>query len=213
MGLRHGLWMGAACLLVLAVGAWLAVRFGDPSPSPTGSSELLDAERPPGTAEAPPVARLDPPRPPPRKATPPPVNPPPREEAPPPPMPVGEPVRPAPPPESVPSDPFEPQDGQEPPIRTLVSVGDIQLGVVRNSRIRDEAGLKRVLVRIGDDLEKRIREQQKQDVSPQQVLDGYREELGQYMDGEVELRGPGWMIGVEVGPPLPREKWWVPRRQ
>jgi hypothetical protein len=93
-------------------------------------------------------------------------------------------------------------------------VGDIQLGVVRESaRIRDEVGLKQVLVRIGDDLEKRM-QQKKGAGEPglQQVLDEYREELGKYMDGEVSLRGPGWMVGTEVGPP-PREQWWKPRAQ
>jgi hypothetical protein len=117
--------------------------------------------------------------------------------------------------EAVVADPFEPEDGKEPHIRTLVSVGDIQLGVVRESaRIRDEAGLKTVLVRIGDDLEKRVREQgQGGAAGLQQVLDDYREELGKHMDGEVELRGPGWMIGTEVGPPQPREQWWKPRAQ
>jgi hypothetical protein len=111
-------------------------------------------------------------------------------------------------------DPFEPEDGKEPHIRTLVSVGDIQLGVVRESaRIRDEAGLKAVLVRMGDDLEKRVRDHPEDAAGLQQVLDGYREELGRHMDGEVELRGPGWMIGTEVGPPQPREQWWKPRAQ
>jgi hypothetical protein len=123
---------------------------------------------------------------------------------------------PAPPPaEKVSADPFEPEDNQDAPIRTLVSVGDIQLGVVREAtKIRDEAGLKKVLVRIGDELDKRLREPQEPGApKPQELLDGYREELGKYMDGEVELRGPGFMIGVEVGPPLPRDQWWKPRKE
>ncbi|HSP78838.1 MAG TPA: hypothetical protein VLQ93_09930 [Myxococcaceae bacterium] len=112
-------------------------------------------------------------------------------------------------------DPFEPQEDEEAPIRTLVSVGEIQLGVVREAtRIRDEAGLKEMLVRIGDDLDKRLREPREPGApGPQEVLDGYREELARFMDGEVELRGPGFMVGAEVGPPRPREQWWVPRQQ
>lgn len=111
-------------------------------------------------------------------------------------------------------DRFEPQDGQEPELRTLVAVGDIRIAVNRNAEVRDEAALKQVLVRIGDDLDKRMREQQGRDgLDPQQVLDTYREELGKHMSGDVEMRGPGWMIGTEVGPPLPREKWWKPRPQ
>jgi hypothetical protein len=111
-------------------------------------------------------------------------------------------------------DRFEPQEGQEPELRTLVAVGDIRLAVNRNAEVRDEAGLKQVLVRIGSDLERRVRELQGTgDMGPQQVLDTYREELGKYMSGDVELSGPGWMIGTEVGPPLPREEWWKPRPQ
>ncbi|WP_257461655.1 hypothetical protein [Archangium lipolyticum] len=204
MGSRHGLWLGAACLLVLALGGWLAVRFGA-SPAPEAGS----VERPPVKTvppseplpvEPPPVVRREPPRPP-------------KQE--PPPAASGDvaetPAPPAPPPEEeVLADPFEPRGDQEAPIRTLVSVGDIQLGVIRESaRIRDEAGLMKVLVRIGDDLEKRLGKPGAPD--PQELLDGYREELGKYMDGMVELSGPGFRIGTEVGPPLPREQWWKPR--
>jgi hypothetical protein len=201
--------LGAAGLLVLAVGAWTVDRFTDPvSPPP----ELTE---PPERTPVPPVARVEPPSPPPVKAPPPARTPPPRAEAPPAPAPGAAPADAAPPAEAVSADPFEPEEGKDPHIRTLVSVGDIQLGVVRESaRIRDEAGLKQVLVRIGGDLEKRVQEQEKQGVSGlQQVLDDYREELGKHMDGEVELRGPGWMIGTEVGPPLPREQWWKQRAQ
>jgi hypothetical protein len=126
------------------------------------------------------------------------------------------PAPPAPPAEEkVLVDPFESQGDQEAPIRTLVSVGDIQLGVIRETaRIRDEAGLKKVLVQIGDDLEKRFGKPQEPGApGPQELLDGYREELGKHMDGMVELSGPGFRIGTEVGPPLPREKWWKPREQ
>ncbi|HYO59726.1 hypothetical protein [Archangium sp.] len=213
---RHGLWLGAACLLLLSVGVWISVRFGD-SPAPEArSTERLEAERPPVKAvpppepppvAAPPVVRRDPPTPPPQQQPPPPAGPVEVTETPAPPVP--------PPAEKVAADPFEPQDDQDAPIRTLVSVGDIQLGVVREAtRIRDEAGLKKVLVRIGDELDKRLREPQEPGApKPQELLDGYREELGKYMDGEVELRGPGFMIGAEVGPPLPREQWWKPRNQ
>jgi hypothetical protein len=114
--------------------------------------------------------------------------------------------------EHLPSDPFEPQDGEGPAIRTLVEVGDIQLGVVRDARVRDEQGLKNVLVQIGKDMEKSSH-QLGSEAPPelQQLLDGYREELGQYMAGEVEIRGPSWMIGTEVGPPRPLGEGWRPR--
>ena len=206
---RHGLWLGAAGLLVVAVGAGTVVHFTGPAPAPM---ELTAAPERPAD---PPVARVEPPSAPPRKAVPPASTPPPRAEVPPVPEPVAAPEAAAPPAEAVSADPFEPEDGKDPHIRTLVSVGDIQLGVVRESaRIRDEAGLKQVLVRIGGDLERRLQEQGKQGASGlQQVLDDYREELGKHMDGEVELRGPGWMIGTEVGPPLPREQWWKARGQ
>lgn len=215
VGSRHGLWLGAACLLVLAVGAWLSVRFGEAPavrPPPAGQ---LEAERPP-------VQTVPPSEP--SSATPPPVRRPPPTSAPPPSRPppaeptqvVETPAPPGPPPEDkVLADPFEPQDDQEAPIRTLVSVGDIQLGVIRESaRIRDEAGLKQALVRIGDDLNKRLQAPREPGApGPQEVLDGYREELGKHMSGMVQLSGPGFMIGTEVGPPLPREQWWKPREQ
>lgn len=212
VGSRHGLWLGAACLLLLAVGASLWSRFGG-SPDVRPPSQL-EAERPPVRTEPPPVPSVTPPpvRRPPHVPPPPPAQPPPAAPAQ-----VAEtlPAQPPPPVEKVSADPFEPEDNQDAPIRTLVSVGDIQLGVVREAtRIRDEAGLKKVLVRIGDDLDKRLREPQEPGApGPQAVLDGYREELGKYMDGEVELRGPGFMVGAEVGPPLPREQWWKPREQ
>lgn len=204
---RHGLWLGAAGLLVLALVAWSWSRSTEPVPA----GRTQEPERP----SVPAVARVEPPSPPPRKAVPLARTPPPREASSPPPAPGSAPEQTAPPAEAVTADPFEPEDGKDPHIRTLVSVGDIQLGVVRESaRIRDEAGLKQVLVRIGDDLEKRLQAQHTQGAPRlQQVLDDYREELGRHMDGEVELRGPGWMIGTEVGPPRPREEWWKPRAQ
>lgn len=210
VGSRHGLWLGAACLLLLAVGVWLWGQFGA-SPAPEGRS----VERPPvktaPPAEPPPVEAAPvvrrPPPPPPSQPSPPTAAPVEVTEAPPPPAP--------PPQEKVLADPFEPQDDQDAPIRTLVSVGNIQLGVVREAtQIRDEVGLKKVLVRIGDDLEKRLGKPQEPGApGPQELLDGYREELGKHMDGEVQLSGPGFMIGTEVGPPPPREKWWKPREQ
>ncbi len=193
---RHALWLGAGALLVLAVGAWLTAGTAGPESSPPAPEPEPSTVEPRAAA---PVSRAQAPRPPPpRPAV--------RES--PAPQPAPE------PPAPVVEDPFEPEDGKEPHIRTLVSVGDIQLGVVRESaRIRDEAGLKAVLVRMGDDLEKRVRDHPEDAAGLQQVLDGYREELGRHMDGEVELRGPGWMIGTEVGPPQPREQWWKPRAQ
>lgn len=112
----------------------------------------------------------------------------------------------------LPADPFEPQGDQEPEVRTLVAVGDIQLGVLRNARVRDEAGLKTALARIGDEIDRRTR-QGLQPGAPglQELLDSHREELGRYVDGEVELRGPDWMIGLEAGQPRPLDENWRPR--
>lgn len=202
---RHALWLGAAGLLVLAVGMWLAGGTAGPETStPVTEPEPSTVE--PRAAAPEPVPRAEAPRPPPPR----PAAPPAAQESP---APQATPEPSSPPVEAVVADPFEPEEGKEPHIRTLVSVGDIQLGVVRESaRIRDEAELKAVLVRIGADLEKRVREQPGA-AELQQVLDDYREELGKHMDGEVELRGPGWMIGTEVGPPQPREQWWKPREQ
>lgn len=217
LGSRHALWLGAACLLLLAVVAWLVVRFGAPPAVDTRPGERLEA-RPPVQAVPPPeptavTARPGVQRPPP--TNPPPTQPPPR---PPPSETPSEVVETPPPEEKVLADPFEPHDDQEAPIRTLVAVGDIQLGVIRESaQIRDEAGLKQALVRIGDELNKRVLEGSRNPGAPppqpQELLDGHREELGKYMDGMVQVSGPGFMVGTEVGPPLPREKWWKPRKQ
>jgi len=213
-GLRHGLWIGAACLLVLAVVVRTMMGASAPGPSPVVSLDTSATVRQPSAEEATRVMRPKPPESLPGKAVAALPKPPQKGESPPLSAHIGEPKSLDLPSKNELSDPFEPQQSQEPEVRTLVSVGDIQLGVVRNSRIRDEAGLKKALVRIGDDLEKRLRGLQPLGVSGlQQVLDGYREELGRYMDGEVELRGPDWMIGTEVGPPPPREEWWVPRKQ
>jgi hypothetical protein len=213
VGSRHGPWLGAACVLVLAVVVWLSVR--------SGGSPAVEASSPEPEARRPPVQVVPPPEPPPVVAAPAvqrPSTPPPSRPAPAEPVEVEVTETPAPPPpeEKVLADPFEPQEDQDAPIRTLVSVGDIQLGVIRESaRIRDEAGLKKVLVQIGDELNERVVEaSRKEDApNPQELLDGYREELGKYMDGMVQLSGPGFMVGTEVGPPLPREKWWKPRKQ
>ncbi|HYO73130.1 MAG TPA: hypothetical protein VEU33_44410 [Archangium sp.] len=214
VGSRHGLWLGAACLLVLAVGVSLWIRFGGSPDVRPPSAGQLEVERPPVRTEPPPAPAVTPPpvRRPPHVPPPPPAQPPPAAPA----QVAETPAPPGPPPqEKVLEDPFEPQDDQDAPIRALVSVGDIQLGVVREAtKIRDEAGLKKTLVRIGDDLNKRLQSPQEPGApGPQEVLDGYREELGKYMDGEVELRGPGFMVGAEVGPPLPREQWWKPREK
>lgn len=112
------------------------------------------------------------------------------------------------------TDRFEPQNGEDPEVRTLLSVGDIRMGAVRGAEIRDEAALRAVLVRIGGDLERRMKETRPQsELGYQEVLDGYRDEMARFMNGQIEMRGPGFTIGTEVGPPLPREKWWKPRPQ
>ncbi|ATB34212.1 hypothetical protein [Melittangium boletus] len=214
MRLRYGLLLGAACVLLLALGLWGTTHWREPGPLPAGPAPQAGAVRPPVATETPPpVASVPPPR---RVEPRPPVATPPVREAPPPPPPS----EPAPEQEVLPpgedtrADRYEPQDGGEPEIRTLLAVGDIRIGVARGAEIHDEAGLKKVLVRIGDDLERRMREARPRgEGGPQQVLDDYREELGQYMRGDVEMRGPEFMIGTEVGPPLPREKWWKPRQQ
>lgn len=94
----------------------------------------------------------------------------------------------------------------------MVEVGDLQLGLVGEAQVRDEQGLKNILVQIGQDLEKSSRQLGSEAPRElQQLLDDYREELGQYMAGEVEVRGPSWMIGTEVGPPRRLGEGWRPR--
>ncbi len=208
--------MGAAALLVLSLGVWLGVKWGASTPpaavarapeeAPTPSAPL--AQAPTGTS----VPASVPP------ASPPPASPPPPTATAPGDTDEDE-VRLPPPPADQPdtrADRFEPQDGGEPEIRTILAVGDIRMGVVRDSQIRDQAGLNQVLVRIGGELERRMQSPQPKERGEramQKLLDDYQEELGQYMNGEVELSGPGFTIGTEVGPPLPREKWWKPRPQ
>ncbi|WNG24949.1 hypothetical protein F0U62_13740 [Cystobacter fuscus] len=218
MRVQRGLWMGAAALLVLALGIWIGVRWSASAPAPAGSREQEGAVRPSAPIAQTPVPSTTPP---PRPASPPPSTP----ASPPAPPPASSPpseddeVLLPPPPADMPdtrADRYESQDGGEPEIRTILAVGDIRMGVVRDSEIRDQEGLNRVLVRIGGELERRMQSQQPQqrgELAMQKLLDDYQEELGRYMNGEVELRGPGFSIGTEVGPPLPREKWWKPRPQ
>ncbi|WP_394847077.1 hypothetical protein LZC95_06360 [Pendulispora brunnea] len=106
-------------------------------------------------------------------------------------------------------------NADEPPVVTLAQVGDIALGVRQDPRlleIRDEARLKQVLERVGQALQERVR-QHPEEGSAELVerLADYREELGRYMSGDVQIRGPGWTIETETGPALPQEKWWTPR--
>ncbi|ATB38565.1 hypothetical protein CYFUS_004000 [Cystobacter fuscus] len=211
--------MGAAALLVLALGIWIGVRWSASAPSPAGSREQEGAERPSAPiAQTPAPTPVPSTTPPPRPASPPPASPPAPPPANSPPSEDDEVLLP-PPPADMPdtrADRYESQDGGEPEIRTILAVGDIRMGVVRDSEIRDQEGLNRVLVRIGGELERRMQSQQPQqrgELAMQKLLDDYQEELGRYMNGEVELRGPGFSIGTEVGPPLPREKWWKPRPQ
>jgi hypothetical protein len=211
--------MGAAALLVLALGIWIGVRWGASAPPSAGSREQEEAVRPSAPiAQAPAPTPVSPTAPRPRPASPPPASPPAPPPAASPPSEDGEILLP-PPPADMPdtrADRYESQDGGEPEIRTILAVGDIRMGVVRDSEIRDQAGLNQVLVRIGGELERRMQAQQPQqrsELAMQKLLDDYQEELGQYMSGEVELKGPGFSIGTEVGPPLPREKWWKPRPQ
>ncbi|MET0401419.1 MAG: hypothetical protein ABW123_03405 [Cystobacter sp.] len=209
--------MGAATLLILALGIWMGVWWGASTPPSTGS-QAQEAVRPPA-----PIAQRPAPTPVPPAVSPTrPASPPPSAPASPPaasPAPEDGDTLLPPPPSDMPdtrADRYESQDGGEPEIRTLLAVGDIRMGVMRNSEIRDQEGLNRVLVRLGGELERRMQAQQPQqrgELSMQKLLDDYQEELGQYMNGEVELKGPGFSIGAEVGPPLPREKWWKPREQ
>src|SRR6266511_4150037 len=125
-GSRHWFWLGAAGLFVLASGVWVAVK-PDVSPSRKARPPVPDTAEQPISPNVPPlVARAESVRPPPKKA------------APPPPLPVAPPDDTGP----IPPDPLEPQHGQNLEIRTLVTVGDLQLGLVGDARVRDERGLK-----------------------------------------------------------------------
>jgi hypothetical protein len=212
MRLQHGLLLGAACLLVLSLGLWFVPHAGDPSPPASGSEPLARASAPRPTVQPPPPATPPPtstapggraPAPTaaaPPSQTPPPATPPVDDEV----LPPGEDTR---------TDRFEPQNGEEPEVRTLLAVGDIRIGAVRGSEIRDEAALKQVLARIGEDLDRSLKHPQGgNEPGFQSVLDSYRDQMAPYMTGEIEMRGPGFTIGTEVGPPVPREKrGWKPR--
>lgn len=110
------------------------------------------------------------------------------------------------------ADPFEWHGQQEPVARTLLAVGDVQLGVLSDVRIHDEPGLLQALARVGEKLDRQSRELGRGGIQAlQQILDDERDELGRYMEGELELRGPHWMIGLEVGPPRTIGDGWQTR--
>lgn len=114
------------------------------------------------------------------------------------------------------ADPFARQGTADPPARVLVAVADMQLGVLTTARVRDEAQLVELLTRLGGELERLpAAPGQAAAAARQQLLESYQKELGRYVDGEVELRGRDWIMGLEVGevrpPPLPTEPDWRPR--
>lgn len=102
-------------------------------------------------------------------------------------------------------DPFEEVESSEPTVRALVSVGDLDLGIVTNSTVHSQDELVRHLIRLGRELSGRNA------AEAQELLDSHRQDLAEYMDGEVEIRGPEWTIGAEIGPALPMESWWRPK--
>lgn len=113
-------------------------------------------------------------------------------------------------------DPFARHGAEDPPARALVAVGDMQLGVLTSARVRDEAPLVELLTRLGGDLDRlRPAPGQAAGAARQELLESYKRELGRYVDGEVELRGRDWLMGLEVGEvrplPLPTEPDWRPR--
>src|SRR5690349_8102692 len=73
MRVQRGLWMGAAALLVLALGIWIGVRWSASAPPPEGSREQEGAVRPSAPMAPTPVPSTTPP---PRPAPPPPASPP-----------------------------------------------------------------------------------------------------------------------------------------
>jgi hypothetical protein len=215
MRLHKGLLLGAVALLLLTLGAWLAARPAVPDGLPSSDEPVARAPQQP----SPPSRPADvPPSPPPSGISsggPPPTPPPGTTvgKKPEPPRANGDEEVLSPGPDTR-ADRFESQNGEDPEVRTLLSVGDIRMGAVRGSEIRDEAALRTVLVRIGGDLERRMKETRPQtELGFQEILDGYRDEMAKHMNGQIEMRGPGFTIGTEVGPPLPREKWWKPRPQ
>lgn len=113
-------------------------------------------------------------------------------------------------------DPFARHGDADPPARVLVAVGELQLGVLSDARVRDEASLVALLTSIGSALEQlRLAPDQTPAAARQQLVEGYKEELGRYVDGEVELHGRDWNLGLEVGEvqprPQPHEQGWRPR--
>ncbi len=109
-------------------------------------------------------------------------------------------------------DPFARHGGEEPPARVLVAVGDMQLGVLTNAKVHDEVRLFELLTRIGGELEKLgAGSGQTAAAQRQQLLEGYHKELGRYVQGEVELRGRDFVMGLEVGEVPPLEADWKPR--
>lgn len=88
----------------------------------------------------------------------------------------------------------------------------MQLGVLTDAKVRDERRLVAVLTRLGGELEKLGDESgQASAAERQQLLAGYQKELGRYVDGEVELRGRDWLMGIEVGEVPSIEADWKPR--
>lgn len=109
-------------------------------------------------------------------------------------------------------DPFARHGDEEPPARVLVAVGDMQLGVLTNAKVHDEVHLVELLTRIGGELERLgPASAQTSAAQRQQLLEGYHKELGRYLQGEVELRGHDWIMGLEVGDVPPLEADWKPR--
>jgi hypothetical protein len=104
-----------------------------------------------------------------------------------------------------PYDPFARHGDEEPPARVLVAVGDMQLGVLNNAKVHDEAHLIELLTRLGGELEK--------GAPRESLVESYQKELSRYMEGEVELRGRDWLLGFAVGEarPLPTQEEWRPR--
>lgn len=109
-------------------------------------------------------------------------------------------------------DPFARHGDEEPPARVLVAVGETQLGVLTGAKVHDEVHLVELLTRIGGELEKiGPASAQTSAAQRQQLLQGYHKELGRYLQGEVELRGRDWIMGLEVGEVPPLEADWKPR--
>ncbi|WP_394832924.1 hypothetical protein LVJ94_41130 [Pendulispora rubella] len=207
---RTLLCVAAALSALAAVGSWLVAR-----PGPSHASRHVSSE-PSALHEEdswPPVPRLREPEPAPQPAP----QTAPRSRL------AGRPA-PAAPHASPPSEVAEPapfprgetaSELDDPPIRDLVTVGDIALGVRDDPRrlvIHDEPKLKEALTRIGHELEERARQHPEEGAAELvERLADYRDELGDCMSGDVQIRGPHWTIETEAGPALPPEKWWRPK--